>query len=123
MDTSTRRAVRRASGDLRRELVRSMALPVGSMAALGLTIALVPLRAHVARPALLVVVLVLVLATTLAGGRSSGLVCALVAGLGFDSFLTVPYGELRPDRLAFWSTTGALVLVVLAVTVLDQQRR
>jgi len=123
MPTSTRRSSDEVDVALRRELVRSMAFPVGGLSAFGLAAALVPVRHHVARPAVLVPFAVLVLLTTALGGRAAGAYCAGVAGLAVDSFLHPPYPELELDRAGFWWSTLALVAVALVTHRLGRPRR
>jgi K+-sensing histidine kinase KdpD len=113
MDTSTGRVVGDATGDLRRELFRSMATPVGSALALGLPMALSPLRGAVGRPPLLAVLAVLVAAVAATGGRWSGVTAAVVGAMAFDTFLTAHRGELRVDRVSFWLTLALLALLAV----------
>ena len=113
MDISTRHRVDAAEADLRRELIRSLAMPVGGGAALVLAVALIPVRSMLSRPLTLVPFVVLVIAVSLVGGAWSGCVTAVVAGLAFDSFLHEPYGVLSLDQWAFWSSTGALVVLAI----------
>src|SRR5688500_16587074 len=102
MDTSTRGRATDVDGDLRRELVRSVAAPSGSMAALFGAIALIPVRTHVGRPLVFVALTAVVAVTTLLGGRVAGITCAVVASLALDTFHSRPFGVLRLDQTAFW---------------------
>ena len=123
MDTSTRAPARGVDADLRRELIRSLALPVGGAAALALPIAMIPVRSHLSRPLSMLPAAVLVLVVALIGGRAAGIVAALVAGLSVDSFLHEPYGVLSLYQWAFWSSTAALVVVAVVVGVRSPRGR
>ena len=113
MDTSTPRVEPRPDDDLRSELVRSLGMPVGSLGALSLGIALVPVRGLLSTPVVIVVFTAVVATTALVGGRGAGMTCAVVAGLSIDSFLRRPYGVLDLDQPAFWWSTALLVVVAI----------
>lgn len=68
-----------------------------------------------AADAALILVLVVVAAAA-TGMRSVGIAAALTSALGFDFFLTVPYGHLRIDDPADVQTTVLLLAVGAAVT-------
>jgi len=118
MAISTRRPVvtgdLRVDADLRRQLVRSMALPVGSLSAFGLAVALVPVRQHVHMPAVVVPFVAVVLVTALVGGRVAGAYCATVSAFAVDAFLRPPYPVVTFDA-EFWLTLAALAAVALLV--------
>jgi K+-sensing histidine kinase KdpD len=113
MDTSTGRAVGDATGELRRELVRSMATPVGAALAIGLPMALSPLRTVVGRGPLLAVLAGLVIVVARIGGTWSGVIAAGAGAMAFDTFLTAHRGELRVDRVSFWLTLALLALLAV----------
>jgi hypothetical protein len=117
VDTRTRVGVLGLDGDLRRQLVRSLAAPVGSATALGLAVGLIPFRHHLSRPVVLAPFAVLVIATALVGGAGAGALCGLVSGLAIDSFLHRPYGVLSLDQWAFWSSMAGLVVAGLVVGI------
>jgi hypothetical protein len=113
MDTSTRSAVHGLDADLRRELVRSLATPVGGAVAMTLAICLIPVRSHLSRPLTLLPFAALVIVVSIVGGARSGSACAVVAGMAIDSFLHRPYGVLDLGQWAFWSSTIGLVVAAL----------
>jgi len=78
------------------------------------TLALVPLRAHVLNTNLALVLVLVVLGAAVAGGRAAGLTSALAAALAYDVFLTVPYGSLKIERSDDIETTVLLALIGLA---------
>lgn len=127
MDRSADGGMAFTGRELRRELVRSLALPVGPAAAFALAVLLIPARGHVGGPSLLAVFVPLVLAATLVGGRWAGVVSALVTGMAFDSFLHPPYGVLSLDQSSFWISTTSLVGFALVVDMrlraVDGRRR
>lgn len=113
MDLATRQRTHAVGADLRLELVRSLAMPLGGATALGLAIALIPVRDLLDRPVALLPFAALVITVSLVGGTWPGCVVALVAGLSFDSFLHEPYGVLTLDQWAFWSSTAGLLVAAL----------
>jgi hypothetical protein len=112
MDTSTR-GLARADGDLRLQLLRSLVAPTGTMIALGLAVALIPIRTHLGRPLVLLPFAVLVLATSAAAGVLAGAACALVASMSIDTFLHRPYGVLGIGHLPFWSSAALLLALAM----------
>lgn len=123
MDRSTRSAKPATVGDLRRELVASLALPVGSAVALGLPMFLSPLRSLLPRAVLMAVISLVVAVTGFVGGRGTALTAAGVAALSFDAFLTETHGEIRPNRMAFWTAMAAFMVVGLLGSALRGARR
>lgn len=123
MDESTTSAEPTTVGDLHRELVTSLALPVGSSVVLVLPMFLSPLRSLLPRAVLVAVIGVVALLTGLLGGRGAALSAAGVAALSFDAFLTETHGSLRPGRLAFWTTLATFVFVALLGSALRSGRR
>ena len=84
------------------------------LAPVAVTLALVPLRAHVLNTNLALVLVLVVLGAALAGGRAAGVTSALVAALAYDVFLTAPYGSLKIERSDDIETTVLLALIGLA---------
>ena len=95
--------------------------------ALGLAIAVVPVRQHLSRSVVLAIFAALVVSATLVGGRGAGASTSIVAGLSIDTFLTMPYGLVRLDRAGFWIVTLSLVAIAVAIDLrmrrLDRRRR
>jgi K+-sensing histidine kinase KdpD len=87
-------------------------------------LALVPLRAHVLNTNLALVLVLVVLAAAVAGGRSAGVVGALSAALSYDFFLTVPYGSFTMERGDDIETTVLLALIgAIAGELVERARR
>lgn len=114
MDTSTR-AARDVDRMLRRELVVSLATPVGGLVTLGIGIALVPLRTHLGVPAVVSIFAIVIIAATLVGTPGAGLTCAAIAALSSDFFLRAPYGTLHTGRPAFWRAMAAYLSLAALV--------
>lgn len=98
---------------------RNVALAAAVVAPLAACVVLAALRAAAATlnsaSAALVLVLVVVAVACL-GHRGASLVAAVVAGLGFDYFLTAPYLTLSITDAADVETLVALLLVGIAIT-------
>lgn len=84
------------------------------VAPVAITLALVPLRAHVLNTNLALVLVLVVLGAALAGGRAAGVTSALAAALAYDVFLTTPYGSLKIERSDDIETTVLLALIGVA---------
>src|SRR5688572_5257915 len=92
----------------------AVASPVGVGVALVLPMYLSAVRDLVPHAALAVVLLVLVAVVGSIAGRGSAFMTSGVGTLSFDAFVIESHGVLRPDRLAFWTTAGVLLLVACA---------
>jgi K+-sensing histidine kinase KdpD len=121
MKTRSARAGRGVTGDVRRELLESMATPVGSACALVLPMFLAPLRGLVGRTPLLAIVAVLVAVVAVVGGRWPGVTASGVGALSADAFLTAHRGAIHPEHLQFWWTAVLLVLVALSTAAIGRR--
>ena len=109
-------------GDLRQELLRSLVAPLGGVAGIGLPMVLVPFRSFVPRVALVAVVALLVALVAWLGGRAAGLLCSAMSAMSCDTFLTLPYGRLRPAGLELWTTAAAFAVMAVALGTLSSAR-
>lgn len=87
-------------------------------------IAMIPLRDHIANTNLALCLVIVVLAVTVYGGRTAGLLAGLSAAFGFDVFLTIPYNTLRIATSQDVQTTVLLVIIgLIAGEVVERARR
>jgi K+-sensing histidine kinase KdpD len=91
--------------------------------ALVLPMFLSPVRSVVPHSLLVAVISLVVVVTGFVGGRGAALTAAFVGALSFDAFLTETNGELRPDRMAFWTTLAVFVVAGVLASVLRPARR
>jgi len=104
-----------------RDLVRIGAAVAVSVGVVG---ALVPLRGHVVSANLALVLVVLVLAAAVVGGRVVGVVVAVSCALAYDFFLTQPYESFGIAKGEDLQTTLLLALVgVIAGELVERARR
>ena len=104
---------------MNRWLGRDGVRAVGSLIApLVVILLLVPFRDDVANTDAALVVVGAVVAVAATGRRTTGILAALLAGVGFDFFLTSPYEQLTIDSRTDIETTVLLLLVGIAVTEL-----
>ncbi len=110
-------AARHAPGPDAWALVAAVVAPVA------VALALIPGRGHLdpADNALILVVVIVAVAST--GRRVAAAVCALVAALSFDFFLTRPYGSFRITHRDDLITEVLLLVVGLAVGELAARGR
>jgi K+-sensing histidine kinase KdpD len=95
-----------------------------TLAPAGVALALVPLRAHVLNTNLALVLVLVVLAAAVAGGRTAGVTSALAAALSYDFFLTVPYGSFTMERRDDIETTVLLAAIgLIAGELVERARR
>jgi K+-sensing histidine kinase KdpD len=88
------------------------------------TVALVPLRAHVLNTNLALVLVVSVLGVAVAGGRVAGVVGALSAALSYDLLFTVPYGSFKIEHGDDIETTVLLAVIgLIAGELVERARR
>lgn len=88
---------------------------LGSLAALGVAMALTPWRDSVATADIALVLVLVVVLAAVNGGRMAGMVTAVTAALSFDFFHTAPYQRLTIDTRQDVVTT--LLLLAVGVVV------
>ncbi|HKE75660.1 MAG TPA: DUF4118 domain-containing protein [Acidimicrobiales bacterium] len=86
-------------------------------------VALVPLRGHVLNANLALILVLVVLGVAVAGGRTAGVIGALVAALAYDFILAPPYGSLAIARSSDIETTLLLGLIGLVAGELVERAR
>ena len=91
---------------------------VGALLPLVACLLLSTARDMVANTNLALVLVLVVVAAASFGSRATGLSAAVVSAVGFDVFLTQPYGQLRIHSAADVVTTVLLLLIGVAVTEL-----
>lgn len=91
--------------------------------AVGVVGALIPLRDHVRKTNLALVLVLVVLAGTVLGGRAVGVVVAIAVAVAFDVFLTQPYQSIKIERGDDIETTVLLVAVGLVGGELVERAR
>lgn len=101
---------------------RVLSAAAGSLAALVVAAALVPWRAEIVNANVALVLFAVVVAAGSYGGTTAAVCTALVAGLAFNAFHTVPYGSLKIDDGADQLTLALLVLGGLVVGSLAARR-
>ncbi len=90
---------------------------------IGVAVAFIPLRAHVASAEVVLVLVIVVLCAALFGGRFAGGIAALSAAVAFDFFQTPPYYSLRIDKAQDVETVVLLLVVGLVTGDLVTRRR
>ena len=99
-------------------------LALASLVAVGAAAALVPLRGHTSSANLALVLVLVVLAAAVLGGRLVGVVVGVVTALAFDFLLTVPYGSFSIDRGDDVLTTALLAAVgLIGGAMVERARR
>jgi K+-sensing histidine kinase KdpD len=93
------------------------------VAAVGVVGALIPLRDHVRNTNLALVLVLVVLAAAVLGGRLIGVVVGVVVAIAFDFFLTQPYQSFTIDRADDVQTTALLAAVGLVGGELVERAR
>jgi len=93
------------------------------LAPLALALVLVPLRDSFATPAAALVMLAVVVAVAVAGGRVDGLLASVSAALWFDFLLTRPHQRLAISHRGDLETTVALLVVGAIVSELAARNR
>lgn len=111
----------RAGGRRRAEQILPWALAI--LVPIGVAVAFIPVRSHVASADVVLVLVVVVLGAALFGGRSPGAVAAVSAALAFDFFQTRPYYSFRIDSAQDIETAALLLIVGLAIGDLVTRRR
>jgi hypothetical protein len=96
---------------------------LGGLATLTLAASLVPLRDHVDGANLALALVLPVLLAALTGGRTAGIVTAVVAGASFDFFLTRPYLSLDIESRDDIESMVVLVIVALVVAEIGTRAR
>jgi len=84
---------------------------------------LIPLRGHMSTANLALVLVLVVLAAAVVGGRSVGVAAGVATALAFDFFLTMPYGSLTIARSDDVQTTVLLAAVGLVGGELVERAR
>ena len=101
-----------------------MARTIGIVvAAVGVVGALIPLRDHVRNTNLALVLVLVVLAAAVLGGRLVGVVAGVVVAIAFDFFLTRPYQSFTIERGDDIQTTVLLAAVGLVGGELVERAR
>ena len=98
-------------------------LATGVVAPLVAALILLPFRNNVPNTSAALLMVLVVVGVASAGDRLAGLLAALSAGLGFDFFLTRPYGSLAIASAADVQTTLLLLGVGAAVTEIAYRGR
>jgi K+-sensing histidine kinase KdpD len=88
---------------------------VGTLVALAVGLALIPLRETLGSVNVALVMAALIVASAEFGGRMAGLVVGLVGSLVFNVFHTVPYYALVIDRAD--EAVAAIVLIALGLLI------
>jgi K+-sensing histidine kinase KdpD len=88
---------------------------VGTVLAVGVGLALIPLRDTLGSVNVALVMAALIVASAEFGGRIAGLVVGLVGSLVFNVFHTVPYYALVIDRAD--EAVAAIVLIALGLLI------
>jgi hypothetical protein len=92
-------------------------MAVGALGAIGLGIALIPLRSVTSASNLAFAFLIFTVVIAEVGGRAAGLTTAVVAALSLNFFLTEPYLTLtidRPDDIVAFAALAVSGLIVAA---------
>jgi K+-sensing histidine kinase KdpD len=84
---------------------------------------LIPLRGHVSNANLALVLVLVVLAEAVVGGRAAGLAAGIATAIAFDLLLTLPYGSLTIARSDDVQTTVLLAAVGLVGGELVERAR
>jgi hypothetical protein len=90
-----------------------MGLAVGVFGSILLSVAMIPLREHLANDVMALALVIPVLLAAVLGGRLPGAVSALTAAICFDFFFTLPYQSLRIAGSDDISTFLVLLVVAL----------
>jgi hypothetical protein len=90
-----------------------MALAVGVLGSILLSVAMIPLRDHLDNDVMALALVIPVLLAAVLGGRWPGVVSALAAAICFDFFFTRPYQSLRIASSNDISTWVVLMVVAL----------
>jgi hypothetical protein len=93
-----------------------IAMVVGFVAPLVLTVVLVPFRGSFANTDAALALILVVVAVAAAGYRAAGVLAAISAAAWYDFFLTKPYEEFSITRAADIETTVLLLVIGIAVT-------
>lgn len=102
---------------MRREEESRVWVVAGALGSMVLGIALIPLRSLTSASNLAFVFLVFTIVVAELGGRSAGLVTALVSAMSLNFFLTAPYLRLtisKPDDIVAFSALAACGLIAAA---------
>jgi K+-sensing histidine kinase KdpD len=91
--------------------------------AVGVVGALIPLRDHVRNTNLALLLVLVVLAGTVLGGRAVGVLVAIAVAVAFDFFLTQPYQSIKIERGDDVETTVLLAAVGLVGGELVERAR
>jgi K+-sensing histidine kinase KdpD len=103
---------------------RQLGWGAAALVPFGAAAALVPLRAHLLNANLALILVLVVLGAAVVGGVGAAIVAAVSAAVGYDLFLTVPYGSLKiedPDDIETTVLLAAIGLV--AGWLVDRARR
>jgi hypothetical protein len=98
-------------------LVAAVAVSIGAV------VALIPLRAHVSAANMALVLVLVVLAVAMLGGRWAGVAAGGATAVAFDFFLTEPYGSFSIHRSDDVLTTVLLAVVGLVGGELVERAR
>jgi hypothetical protein len=90
-------------------------LAAGGLAAILISVVLVPFRDHIDNANLALILVFVVVCAAIVGGRAAGAVAAITATLAFDFFLTKPFTSMRIDSADDIET--ALILLAVGLVV------
>lgn len=94
---------------------------VGSVVAVGVGLALIPLRTTLGSVNVALVMAALIVASAEFGGRAAGAIVGIVGSLVFNVFHTVPYYALVIDRAD--EAVAAIVLIALGLLIGSWHRK
>jgi Domain of unknown function (DUF4118) len=89
-------------------------LAIGVFGALGLSVAMIPLRAHLHNDNMALALVIPVLMAAVVGGRWAGALSAITAALCFDFFFTQPYQSLR---IASGNDIASIVVLLIVAFI------
>jgi len=92
-------------------------------ASVSIVATMIPLRTYVANTNLALVLVLVIFAAAAIGGRTSGLVSAIVVAIAYDFFLTLPYQSLTISRNDDVVTTLLLIGVGIAAGALVERAK
>jgi len=98
-------------------------MAIGAVGAMGLALALVPLRAYTSASNLAFAFIVLTIVIAELAGRGAGLVTAVVSAMSLNFFLTQPYLSLRIDQPDDLIAFVALALCGLVAAAFGRRRQ
>ena len=98
--------------------LRALGIAIAGLGPLLGAALLVPFRDDLASPNAVLVFVIVVMVAAACGGRSSGLIAAVVSTLAFDFFLTTPFQSFSIERSGDVVTVALLAVIALIVVAL-----